>query len=205
MTKAAKIRRALTKGIDTADIAKKYGVTPDYVYSIKYKQKKSESRNEVLKRTMPKQFTKAQIAALGKNKFLHMTDKQARTALDKLGIDKKPSKIVAVANKTKAELTAIDAKAAGDKLLGKDVGGLTLTKLDKDTYRWVRTDLVNHPPHYKAGGVETIDFIEAKDLNYRLGNVVKYVSRAGRKGDPLEDLKKAAWYLNREIAVRERA
>lgn len=67
-------------------------------------------------------------------------------------------------------------------------------------------DLVNHPPHYKAGGVETIDFIEAKDLNYRLGNVVKYVSRAGKKdSDPVQDLEKAAWYLQREIAARKSA
>ncbi len=69
-----------------------------------------------------------------------------------------------------------------------------------------QTDNVNHPAHYKAGGVETIDFIEAKDLNYRLGNVVKYVARAGRKAtDPIEDLKKARWYLDREISVREKA
>jgi hypothetical protein len=69
-----------------------------------------------------------------------------------------------------------------------------------------KSDNVNHPPHYRAGGFETIDFIEAKDLNYRLGNVVKYVSRAGKKDtDPIEDLKKAAWYLQREIAARERA
>jgi len=68
-----------------------------------------------------------------------------------------------------------------------------------------RPDPVNHPPHYKAGGVETIDFIEAKDLNYRLGNVVKYVTRAEKKGNPIEDLKKARWYLDREISVRENA
>jgi len=67
-------------------------------------------------------------------------------------------------------------------------------------------DPVNHPPHYKSGGIETIDFIEAKDLNYRLGNVVKYVSRAGKKNsDPVEDLEKAAWYLNREITARKSA
>lgn len=67
-------------------------------------------------------------------------------------------------------------------------------------------DLVNHPPHYKAGGIETIDFIEAKDLNYRLGNVIKYVARAGKKHtDPVEDLKKARFYLDREINIRERA
>jgi len=61
------------------------------------------------------------------------------------------------------------------------------------------TDMVNHPPHYKAGGVETIDFIEAKELGYHLGNVVKYVSRADHKGNKLEDLKKAQWYLARAI------
>jgi len=60
-------------------------------------------------------------------------------------------------------------------------------------------DTVNHPAHYKTGGIEVIDFIEAKELNYRLGNVVKYISRADHKGDKLENLKKAQWYLNREI------
>lgn len=61
-------------------------------------------------------------------------------------------------------------------------------------------DDVNHPEHYKAGGIETIDFIEAKGLNYHLGNVVKYITRADHKGDRKKDLLKAQWYLNREIA-----
>lgn len=60
-------------------------------------------------------------------------------------------------------------------------------------------DSVNHPPHYKTGGIETIDFIEAKGLNYRLGNVVKYITRAEHKGNRKEDLQKALWYLQREI------
>lgn len=60
-------------------------------------------------------------------------------------------------------------------------------------------DNVNHPAHYKTGGIETIDFIEAKGLTYNLGNVVKYITRADHKGNKLEDLEKAAWYLNREI------
>jgi hypothetical protein len=60
-------------------------------------------------------------------------------------------------------------------------------------------DNVNHPPHYKMGGIETIDFIEAKNLNYNLGNVVKYITRAEYKGNKIEDLKKAQWYLNREL------
>lgn len=60
-------------------------------------------------------------------------------------------------------------------------------------------DLVNQPPHYTAGGIETIDFIEAKKLNYNLGNVIKYLTRADYKGNKLEDLRKAQWYLTREI------
>ena len=63
-------------------------------------------------------------------------------------------------------------------------------------------DLINHPPHYTSGGVETIDFIEAKEFGYHLGNAIKYISRAGKKGDALQDLQKAIWYLNREIITR---
>ena len=62
-----------------------------------------------------------------------------------------------------------------------------------------KADNVNHPPHYKTGGIETIDFIEAKELGYHLGNVIKYVTRAKHKGAELEDLKKAQWYLERAI------
>ena len=60
-------------------------------------------------------------------------------------------------------------------------------------------DNVNHPPHYKVGGIETIDFIEAKKLNYNLGNAIKYLARADHKNNREEDLKKARWYLDREI------
>lgn len=67
-----------------------------------------------------------------------------------------------------------------------------------------KPDAVNHPAHYKVGGIETIDFIEAKKLNYNLGNVVKYITRADHKGNRKEDLLKARWYLNREIASLEK-
>ena len=62
------------------------------------------------------------------------------------------------------------------------------------------SDPVNHPAHYKTGGIETIDFIEAKELNYNMGNAVKYISRADHKGNKQQDLEKAVWYLNRELA-----
>ena len=67
----------------------------------------------------------------------------------------------------------------------------------------LNADNIN-PAHYKVGGIETIDFIEAKLTaeeyrGYLRGNVLKYMSRADHKGDRLENLKKAQWYLNREI------
>ena len=60
-------------------------------------------------------------------------------------------------------------------------------------------DPVNHPAHYKVGGIETIDFIEAKKLNYNLGNAVKYITRADHKGNRKQDLEKALWYIKREL------
>jgi len=62
-----------------------------------------------------------------------------------------------------------------------------------------KPDPVNNPAHYTVGGIETIDFIEAKKLGYNLGNVIKYLTRADHKGNKLEDLRKAQWYLTREI------
>lgn len=64
-------------------------------------------------------------------------------------------------------------------------------------------DNVNNPAHYTVGGISTYDFIRAKDLSYDLGNVVKYVSRAKHKGNTLEDLKKAQWYLAAAIKHEE--
>ena len=62
-------------------------------------------------------------------------------------------------------------------------------------------EMVNHPNHYggKENLYEAIKVIEAWNLNFSLGNVIKYVSRAGKKNNILEDLEKASWYLNREI------
>lgn len=62
---------------------------------------------------------------------------------------------------------------------------------------------VDHPSHYRRDtGIEAIDAIEAWGLGFNLGNVVKYIARAGHKGDALEDLEKARWYLSREIESR---
>lgn len=74
----------------------------------------------------------------------------------------------------------------------------------------VNTDLnennkekINHPSHYNQGSIETIDLIEDWDLDFCLGNTIKYISRAGfKKNNSAEqDLKKAYWYLKREISI----
>jgi hypothetical protein len=74
------------------------------------------------------------------------------------------------------------------------------TPLPSITMEEPQADPVNHPAHYKVGGMETIDFIEAKGLTYHLGNAVKYISRADHKGSRKQDLEKAKWYLERAIA-----
>lgn len=65
---------------------------------------------------------------------------------------------------------------------------------------------VNHPDHYggRDNPYEAIKVIEAWKLDFHLGNTVKYISRAGKKEDELEDLKKAAWYLKRKIDQLEK-
>ena len=68
------------------------------------------------------------------------------------------------------------------------------------------SDMVNHPPHYTSGKVECIDAIEAAlgdegFVSFCRGNAIKYIFRAGKKGDWREDLAKAAWYCNRATQV----
>ena len=63
----------------------------------------------------------------------------------------------------------------------------------------VNKEMVNHPSHYNMGKYEAIDVIEDWQLNFNLGNTIKYISRAGHKDDIVQDLKKASWYLEREI------
>jgi len=79
-----------------------------------------------------------------------------------------------------------------------DVMGESLPDIDDG-----HVDMVNHPPHYTVhpSGVECIEITE--HMGYCLGNAVKYIWRADLKGDAVEDLKKARFYLDREIAKRE--
>jgi hypothetical protein len=70
-------------------------------------------------------------------------------------------------------------------------------------------DPVNHPSHYTQGGIECIDALEASlgadgVAMFCRGNAMKYLWRAGAKGDLVEDLRKAAWYIAREIEIQVR-
>lgn len=64
------------------------------------------------------------------------------------------------------------------------------------------TDQINHPKHYTnhPSGIECIQVTE--HMSFNLGNAIKYLWRADEKGAPIDDLKKAAWYINREIEKR---
>jgi len=79
---------------------------------------------------------------------------------------------------------------------GKPTSG---TQMLVEAARGKGADTVDHPAHYLAhpSGVECITITE--HMGFNLGNVVKYVWRADLKGDAIEDLKKARWYLTREI------
>ena len=123
----------------------------------------------------------------------------------------------ATAERTTYEPTGWYLLSADDEYLPYPVedGRIVIKELDQVETREKRcaefvenADSVSHPPHYADGwsnGAEVIDLTER--LSFCAGNVVKYVCRAGRK-DPdkhVEDLEKARWYLDREIArVKER-
>jgi hypothetical protein len=104
---------------------------------------------------------------------------------------------------------AMKRRTARNRLLTRDETiaaiGKSLAAVQDDAI-WRVTDSVNHPTHYNAhpSGVECITVTE--HMNFNLGNAVKYVWRAGLKSeDPITDLKKARWYLDREIARLEKA
>ena len=69
--------------------------------------------------------------------------------------------------------------------------------------RVIDNDPVNHPSHYTRGGIEVIDALEAWGMNLHLGSAIQYIVRSPYKNNPIQDLKKAIWYLERQIKVME--
>jgi Protein of unknwon function (DUF3310) len=172
LSRAEKIRRYVTAHptVSTRDVAAKFNTTYQIVYMVK-------------------------------------RDMQEKSLVDKVTMTSKEAELAHKVGLTTEEYAK---KKAKPELLPEVDDGYV--------YRWLNThamseeakdalasqltqnDPVNHPAHYKTGGIETIDFIEAKDLNYNMGNAVKYISRAEHKGNKKQDLEKAVWYLNREIS-----
>lgn len=60
---------------------------------------------------------------------------------------------------------------------------------------------VDHPPHYNQGNIEAIEVIEDWELDFHLGNAIKYIARAKYKEDFKEDIEKAIWYLERRLEI----
>jgi hypothetical protein len=130
----------------------------------------------------------------------HPTAK-ARQVADALGLKSAYVSSVMWAAKQKAKPVKVPKKTINLPKVGDTVGGLVLSEPMQVEMFEPKPDPVNHPAHYKYGGIETIDFIEAKELGYNLGNVVKYLTRADHKGNRKQDLEKAKWYLERELST----
>lgn len=83
-------------------------------------------------------------------------------------------------------------------------------KFDEETLKEVEKrfrkpkEAVNNPEHYNMGSFEVLDVINDWELNFNLGNVIKYVARCNYKGDKITDLRKAIFYIEKEIENEER-
>lgn len=97
--------------------------------------------------------------------------------------------------KNKSANCTISCKEGNENFSNEDYG---FKEISKD-----EVDMVNHPPHYQHG-IEPIEFIESHNLNFNLGSAVKYIARAPYKGTELLDLKKAKWFIEREIKRHEK-
>ena len=97
------------------------------------------------------------------------------------------------------EQYAAAAKVSREDMKPVWLGEFSPPSSDRLAARVVHPDVVNHPIHYRRGGVEAIDVIEAFDLGMHTGTAVKYILRAGSKNHASEDLRKAIWYLVRHL------
>jgi len=102
---------------------------------------------------------------------------------------------------TEDEQIAFWTKVLANRKTIMDEGTSAEITIDRPTVSSSQ-DEIERPAHYTKG-IETIDYIESWEMDFRAANVIKYVTRAPHKGKPLSDLKKARWYINRMIAELE--
>ena len=187
VTQAEKIRQFVTEHPFTkaTTIAKKMGVDRQYVYTVMWNMKNKTKLAKKAK-SLGKPMTLKEIKAATKrvqDKFFPEPNWKT-IAFGSSDIPFYEDSVTDTTPNRMAEL-AYEAGIATAKL-----------RMESD-----QGDAVNHPAHYKVGGIETIDFIEAKKLNYNIGNVIKYLTRADHKGNRKQDLEKAKWYLERELST----
>ena len=197
----------LSAGATTAEIVKKLRVAKSYVYVVSLKMKNdkpTKAKRQVLDTNAQEWakrnpwFGSGKDADLDKTSFaLAVHDKVIRS-----GVITNSDKYYA---RVDAQMRRYDKEMYAKEMAGFEIADVKAegSSIAYDTGFLDTTNRVSHPPHYTVGGIEVIDFIEAKKLGFNLGNVVKYVSRAGEKNDYLEDLQKARWYLERAIQRAE--
>jgi hypothetical protein len=205
-TKTQRINALLASNpeLTAKEVAKKLGVTTNLVHQVKWQTKKN---SEFVSKVFARAKMKPTPERSDDPKVIAAEDKYV-DAVESLY--KKPTRLLESVREMKTALDALDKiKDKPKKSMAIQEGNDLANKIFQETYDKYHTDLVNHPPHYTAGGIDFIDFAEAKGLteNAYLFNVVKYVVRAGKKADvdPVQDLEKAEYYLKREIARRKRA
>ena len=187
------------------------------------KVKAKENKSEIIRRHHDSGYSVKEIKAMTgySDALVRIVIRNLEKKREKYSKQEKKSKVVKAVTEVKQALDAVEKKdiqadwenkKAFWKTMKNQYGDATSQVMDelvdpKPFFGEITSDLVNHPPHYRDGGIEVIDFIEAKDLNYRLGNVVKYVVSCGKKAnsDPVQDLEKAAFYLKREMEARKKA
>ena len=85
---------------------------------------------------------------------------------------------------------------------GSDGGAFCAGLMDEEHYKAeLKKEIIKHPSHYTYGKIECIDYIRDKNFDFCLGNAIKYITRAGHKGDAVEDLEKAKQYIDFEIEM----
>lgn len=180
-TKAQQIREyvAAHPNATPRQVAEAMGVNRQYVYTVIYKVKAKALR-------LPKKVHRKVQSNAPKKLGRPRKVTEASENLKKLVEEYKQAKAAKKENWQTLDLSTSNVSALK--------GVSHIVPLQGELF-----DAVNHPAHYKIGGIETIDFIEAKKLNYNIGNVVKYLTRADYKGNRKQDLEKALWYLTREI------
>jgi len=187
-TKAQQIRDyvAANPNATPTQVAEAMGVNRQYIYTVMYKVKDKARKGAPLKRKGAKKLGRPRKVTEASENLMKLVDeyKQAK-ATKKAEVDLSPA------------LKFLEGRAQPKK---EDWKTLSITSTNAPIQGEL-FDAVNHPAHYKVGGIETIDFIEAKKLNYNIGNVVKYLTRADHKGNRKQDLEKAKWYLERELST----